>query len=737
MHNFVQRMLRGVIFCSVCIGITACAGFTDLADSETTPKSSAIATDEGLPRIDVIRLRVANNAMANGDFNTAIRFFESVRKSSPTHAAPLIGIAKAHLAAGSHKEAIQAYREVLELHPDNDEALDEIGRALVLTGNYGEAIEFFNRSVAKAPTAALYNRLGVAHDLLGDGEGAQKHYRAALDLDPEAISPRNNLALSLAISESYEEAIKHMERVAAHPQATDKHRQNLTFVYGMAGENDEALAGLSENGLTASEIAKNRALYQRIRTHARAGNHAKILEFLRNGTEFGDTALADEMAGPSDPSTAMVSATPDQDGKPAPKVRVIPPKSLMKRAVLPKGASQETTRLAKINNPAKIAPRKPTPAMMRDVGGYIYRVQLAAYRTSRTAVRGVNILKSILRENTPDLDILVRNIRSKKKRAIDYRLRTPELPNRETADMLCAKIITAGHPDCLVILHNPRIWAGVDSPKSSLVANSSPVTFSPSGAEQRSYRVQLASFRTERGATKGQAILKKLLGDRDVSLDIMARHGNTGGPGAFLYQIRTGPIKTRAEGTELCEALKQAGHQGCLVIRHNDVLWKNLAQPSERQAASMESQQEEAQQGDAAMQPDNSMSEDALPDDRQAAVPTALMPKAEMPASEGTLPTYRVQLASFRTASSALKGKVKLKNLLGDRAVSLDIMVKRARSDGLDYQIRTGPLKSLTEGAKLCEVLKNVGHQECAVVQHNDLLWRSLAIVSVNMSTAE
>ena len=756
MHNFVQRMLRGVIFCSVCIGITACAGFTEIADSDTPPKNSAIATSEGLPRIDVIRLRVAHNALANGDSNTAIRFYESVRKSSPTHAAPLIGIAKAHLASGSHKEAIQAYREVLELHPDNDEALDEIGRALVLTGNYGEAIEFFNRSVAKAPSAALYNRLGVAHDLMGDGEGAQKHYRAALDLDPEAISPRNNLALSLAISESYEEAIKHMERVAAHPQANDKHRQNLTFVYGMAGENDEALAGLSENGLTASEIAKNRALYHRIRTHARAGNHAKILEFLRNGREFGDTALADNMAGPSDPSTAMVSAEPDPGMMSEPESEVMAPKSLMKDEVLPEDSSETTTRMAKESSPVNFAPGRPTAAKTVGIGDTIYRIQLAAYRTSKTALRGIKILKSILQEGTPDLDVLVRRPRREEERAIDYRIRTPQMASREEAGMLCAQIREAGHPDCLVILHNPRIWAAVDAPGSSLVANSSPVAFPSSGAEQRSYRVQLASFRTERGATKGQSILKKLLGDRDIDLDIMARLGNTESPGAFLYQIRTEPIKTRAEGIELCEALKQAGHQGCLVIRHNDVLWKNLAQASERQTASMDRQQEEAQEGDPAMQSDNSMSEDfkqgqiendltnkdfteqsdskdSSVEDRQVAAPTALMPKADMPASDdGTLPTYRVQLAAFRTARSAFKGKVKLKNLLGDRAVSLDIMVKRARSDGLDYQIRTGPLKSLTEGAELCETLKKVGHQECAVVQHNDLLWRNLAIVSIN-----
>ena len=266
--------------------------------------------------------------MENGDYNTAIRFFESVQKSSPSNVAPILGIARVHIAAGNHREAIIAFRQVLKLDSNHDEALDGIGRALVLTGNYRDAIEYFNRSLSSAPSAGLHNRLGVAHDLMGDGIGAQKHYRAALALDPEAISARNNLALSLAISESYAEAIKQMERVAAHPQATDKHRQNLAFVYGMAGENDAAAAAFSESGLTASEIAKKRALYKRIRELAQAGKHAEILEYLRNGHDLGDPMVADKLSDPAGSSSDMASAMTDTDpaiNGSSEKNKVVPP----------------------------------------------------------------------------------------------------------------------------------------------------------------------------------------------------------------------------------------------------------------------------------------------------------------------------------------------------------------------------------------------------------------------------
>ena len=58
MHTFVQRIVRGVVFCSVCIAVVACAGHNDLAERNAAENPVA-QSEEGLPRIDAIRLRVA------------------------------------------------------------------------------------------------------------------------------------------------------------------------------------------------------------------------------------------------------------------------------------------------------------------------------------------------------------------------------------------------------------------------------------------------------------------------------------------------------------------------------------------------------------------------------------------------------------------------------------------------------------------------------------------------------
>ena len=81
-------------------------------------------------------------------------------------------------------------------------------------------------------------------------------------------------------------------------------------------------------------------------------------------------------------------------------------------------------------------------------------------------------------------------------------------------------------------------------------------------------------------------VLKKLLRDRKVNLDILVRRARDRGPSAYDYQIRTSPLGSLAEGADLCEVLKKAGHQSCLVVQHNDLLWKNLVTATDRRKAS-------------------------------------------------------------------------------------------------------------------------------------------------------
>lgn len=268
MRFLVRNFLRGLFVCTTGLAITACIGLSGDDSRWPTVDQPGDAAEAPLSGVNAIRLRVAQNALKNGEFDTAIRFFSSIQEAEPGHYEPLMGLGEASMAKRDFDAAEVAFRKAIGTFPRRAETYEGLGRALVAKNDFKGAIDAFNRALARAPSAAVHNKLGVAHDLMGDGEGAQKHYRNALLLDPDTVSARNNLALSLAISQKYDEAIGEMERVAALPAATDRHRQNLAFIYGMAGQFDAAARILGKQPQAGSEQDKER---NDVRPHPDAG----------------------------------------------------------------------------------------------------------------------------------------------------------------------------------------------------------------------------------------------------------------------------------------------------------------------------------------------------------------------------------------------------------------------------------------------------------------------------------
>ncbi|MBT5048905.1 MAG: tetratricopeptide repeat protein, partial [Rhodospirillaceae bacterium] len=452
MRHFVLQLMRGLLFCLVAISVTACSDLVQELQGEQSGMYPALQSKvkiTELARIDKIRMRVAQNALSNEDYDTAIRFFNSVHESAPVNPLPLIGLGEANLALGKLHEAETAYRSAVRVDPRSARALEGLGTVLVSRSAFEDAIDHFNRSLAQVPSASLHNKLGVAHDLKGDGIGAQRHYRAALVLDPNIVSARNNLALSLVVSQAYDEAIGEMEQVAAHPDSTARHKQNLAFVYGMAGRFDSASATLRENGVSQDEITQNRSIYSRMRDMAKKGNRTELLAFLRNA-EPGDNLPEVDLSQPAAVSSDLASASPDAppevpmtNGSAASSMsqdtlrkedKVLPPNAMENISKLPDNISEKPgdmspapgkkmpeplpetlpepitkpvtkpvtepapetapeTKMAKLSDAAQpIAVKTPVSLPDVDLATGPYRIQLASYRTSKNTARGQNVL---------------------------------------------------------------------------------------------------------------------------------------------------------------------------------------------------------------------------------------------------------------------------------------------------------------------------------------------------------
>lgn len=704
MRHFVLQLMRGLLFCLVAISVTACSDLVQELQGEQSGMYPALQSKgkiTELARIDKIRMRVAQNALSNEDYDTAIRFFNSVHESAPVNPLPLIGLGEANLALGKLHEAETAYRSAVRVDPRSARALEGLGTVLVSRSAFEDAIDHFNQSLAQMPSASLHNKLGVAHDLKGDGVGAQRHYRAALVLDPNIVSARNNLALSLVVSQAYDEAIGEMEQVAAHPNSTARHKQNLAFVYGMAGRFDSASATLRENGVSQDEITQNRSLYSRMRDMAKRGNRTELLAFLRNA-EPGDNLPEADLSQPAAVSSDLASATPDgpmKSGSVASSTdqdtlrkedKVLPPNTLENISKIPDNISRKPgdmspapgkkmpeplpetlpesmtnpvtkpapeTKMAKLSDAAQpIAVKTPVSLPDVDLATGPYRIQLASYRTSKNTGRGQNVLAALLGEDSDKLQLFVRKSRNDAATGFDFRIRSAPFEKREAGLKLCGEIRTNGHDGCLVIKHNASLWEPLKLETPVVV----PVPV----------RVQLASFRTEKGAEKGQKILKKMLGDKTGELEILVRRSPRGSPKSFNYRIRTTPIKSRKEAQDLCAAFKVAGHADCIIILQNDEVWKTAATLAEV---------EHAFAG----------------------------------------PQFRIQLASYRSRRNAFAAQDRLAKIV-DKHISpaylLTTVEFLTNEQKKLYRIFVPNIPTRIKAAKLCEEMREAGLMDCLVV---------------------
>src|SRR5205823_789319 len=106
--------------------------------------------------------------------------------------------------------------------------------------------------------------LGVADDFIGQHREAQAHYRRGLELKPGDPALALDLALSLALTENYEEAIATLVPIAKAPTSGPRERQTLALIYGLKGDRAQA-AQLGRRDLNAASVDHNLAYYDTLR----------------------------------------------------------------------------------------------------------------------------------------------------------------------------------------------------------------------------------------------------------------------------------------------------------------------------------------------------------------------------------------------------------------------------------------------------------------------------------------
>jgi Flp pilus assembly protein TadD len=221
-------------------------------------------------------MRIGAAAEAGGDFATAATTYRRAAAVDTAAVAPLVGAGNALVSVGNFNEAIVSYNSALARDQHDREALRGVARAYLMSGQ--PALAGAPLAIAYQDTpddAKLLQLIGVADDFVGRHEEAQTRYRRGLEMTPADPALSLNLALSLALSGNYPEAIAILRPIATARASSLRDRQTLALIYGLQGNRKEA-ERIARLDLDPISVQRNLAYYESLRQLSPEARHRAI-----------------------------------------------------------------------------------------------------------------------------------------------------------------------------------------------------------------------------------------------------------------------------------------------------------------------------------------------------------------------------------------------------------------------------------------------------------------------------
>jgi Flp pilus assembly protein TadD len=221
-------------------------------------------------------MRVGAAAEAGGDFATAVTTYRRASAVDTAAVPPLVAAGNALLAMGEFNEAILSYNSALARSQRDREALRGLARAYLMSDKPALAGEPLAIAYQDNPDdAKLLQLIGVADDFVGRHDEAQTRYRRGLELTPRDPALSLNLALSLALSGNYPEAIAILRPIATAATASPRERQTLALIYGLQGNRREA-EHMARVDMDPASVQRSLAYYETLRQLSPEARHRAI-----------------------------------------------------------------------------------------------------------------------------------------------------------------------------------------------------------------------------------------------------------------------------------------------------------------------------------------------------------------------------------------------------------------------------------------------------------------------------
>jgi serine/threonine-protein kinase len=185
--------------------------------------------------------------------------------------------------------ALNEQRTAIELKPDYAMAHNWYAIALAATGRLAEAHQELVRARQLDPTSlVIYENFAYGLEAVHDYKGAAEQFRRTLELDPGFAPARSGLAVVLALSGAFEEALAEVDKL---PRGANTYGWETTraLVLALAGRREEARALLQ--GVQGESKGSSVPYFERAAVEAALGDDERALSLLEQSCSAHEQAL--------------------------------------------------------------------------------------------------------------------------------------------------------------------------------------------------------------------------------------------------------------------------------------------------------------------------------------------------------------------------------------------------------------------------------------------------------------
>jgi putative PEP-CTERM system TPR-repeat lipoprotein len=213
---------------------------------EATKFVDALGADaQDDPRANFIRAQIADS---KDDLHSALGYVREVLKTSPMHRESLILAAKLNFRLSEFTRAEDFIGRLLEIEPNNEGARRMLGAIHLASGRldgvaqFEEGLSGAADGVQDPGMLALLGTAYLKHGKFSDGE---KSLARAVELAPDSLPIRTQLAMSKLSGNKADEAIVELKSILAEDPNYVQAEIMLALAYLSAKQNDAAVAAAS------------------------------------------------------------------------------------------------------------------------------------------------------------------------------------------------------------------------------------------------------------------------------------------------------------------------------------------------------------------------------------------------------------------------------------------------------------------------------------------------------------